>query len=269
MLHTGVHDDYPSACATMRRRSIARHATGGSADVPSGPWKWPTVTNGPNFDRRRGTSRKHARAAGTAPGARPPRLGVTWAADDTEPGLSDSCGHHGIRRGRAGIRAGDRFCRSTDNRWTKTGQFPSMVLAATSPTEVRRATSGRRGASGHSGQSAGQPMRVGISWREDEAEPGSVIISQVTTGSAAYLAACCPAIESTRWMVTQFARRQEFRQLVTARCGPTGNVGRTPRSDQSRAIGSAVDRTPARSNRLARRHGTAVASWSADCIRTD
>jgi S1-C subfamily serine protease len=35
---------------------------------------------------------------------------------------------------------------------------------------------------------AGSPMRLGISWREDAGEPGTLILSRVVPGSAAHLA---------------------------------------------------------------------------------
>jgi len=88
---------------------------------------------------------------------------------------------------RAGLRVGDRLVRFGGRLIEDEDSLRKDVLAERSPTTmvVERAD-------GESSELpvelAGEPLRLGISWREDEAEPGTLILSQVVSGSAAHLA---------------------------------------------------------------------------------
>jgi C-terminal processing protease CtpA/Prc len=95
-------------------------------------------------------------------------------------------------------------------------QFPMIVLAARSPAKAVLLRSGEEQSREVEVQLPGMPVRVGISWRYDEAEPGSVVISQVTKGSAAFLCGLLPGDRIYEVNNERFGDEKEFRQLITA-----------------------------------------------------
>ena len=60
----------------------------------------------------------------------------------------------------------------------------------------------------------GEPARLGISWRTDDAEPGCVIVNRVTPGSAAELAGVRVGDRIYRIGGRDFADGEEFRELA-------------------------------------------------------
>ena len=66
----------------------------------------------------------------------------------------------------------------------------------------------------------GNPTRLGISWRSDDAEPGVVILSRVLPGSAADAAGLHVNDRIYRLAGHDFATADEFRELITTLAGP-------------------------------------------------
>ncbi|MDX1943774.1 MAG: M28 family peptidase [Pirellulaceae bacterium] len=66
----------------------------------------------------------------------------------------------------------------------------------------------------------GPPIRVGITWRWDEAEPGSVLITQVVYGSAAHGAGLAVRDRIHSVSGQQFASSEAFGGLLTSLSGP-------------------------------------------------
>jgi C-terminal processing protease CtpA/Prc len=67
---------------------------------------------------------------------------------------------------------------------------------------------------------AGEPVRLGISWRTDDAEPATVIVNRVTPGSAAERAGLRVGDRIYRIGDQEFARGEEFRQRAVSTAGP-------------------------------------------------
>ncbi len=117
----------------------------------------------------------------------PSRLGVTWDTRDTKPGLlllsvaTDSAAEQ------AGLRPGDRIVRFDGHDVTEGDEFKRQVLAA--PNAVNLAIE-RDGEDERSMpvKLHGGPVRVGVTWRTDDAEPDCVILTQVLPDSPAALA---------------------------------------------------------------------------------
>ncbi len=86
---------------------------------------------------------------------------------------------------RAGLRTGDRIVRFGGSEVPSEDYLTSAVLLAPHqvPVVVRRGN--QRETLELSVQLDGNPLRIGITWREDDAEPGTVILTHVVTGSPA------------------------------------------------------------------------------------
>ena len=66
----------------------------------------------------------------------------------------------------------------------------------------------------------GKPLRLGITWRTDEAEPGTIILTRVVRGSPAARAGLQPGDRICQVAGRRFADEAEFAELVTTRPGP-------------------------------------------------
>lgn len=116
--------------------------------------------------------------------ALPGRLGLAWDPKDGGPGLLVARVWPGSAAETAGIRQGDRLLElggravepgeDVRSRVWEAGQ--DLLLSVKSPDrEARKLTV----------KLPGNPVRVGVSWREDEGEPQSVLLVRVVAGSAA------------------------------------------------------------------------------------
>lgn len=120
--------------------------------------------------------------------ARPPRLGVWWEhREGDRPGLYLKRVIPGLPAERAGLQVGDRLLRFNDRPIKDEDSFRKDVLAAHSPVSVL-VERGDEEPVELSVELDGEPLRLGISWKQDEAEPGTLILSRVVPGSAAHLA---------------------------------------------------------------------------------
>ena len=62
----------------------------------------------------------------------------------------------------------------------------------------------------------GNPMRLGITWREDDAEPGTAILTHVVTGSPAANAGLRAQDRIYQVSARDFADSEEFIRLINA-----------------------------------------------------
>ena len=152
----------------------------------------------PNFRSR---SRHDSEAVKQAfetplPKARP-RLGISWKAmteaDDTNSAEQQDAGvvvaqvTRGGAADRAGISVGDRIL-SFGGAPTTVDSLVSQVLRSGSTVEVQMRKKGVVELEKINVRLDGNPIRLGISWREDEAEPGAITIARVVPGSPAHKA---------------------------------------------------------------------------------
>lgn len=195
MLHTGLHRDYhrPSddadkldAEGLQHVSRLLFHVVYELADRQEAiPFRAASLRES-DYDRRR---------LETPSPAPPPRLGLSWKAETSESGeLAVTRVSPESPADRAGLRVGDVLT-ALNGRAIENGlDFQSQVLAAGDRIRL----SVLRGAQASADEPmerqveeievelAGEPQRLGISWREDPAEPGSVVVSRVVQGSAAH-----------------------------------------------------------------------------------
>ncbi|MFV1966811.1 MAG: M20/M25/M40 family metallo-hydrolase, partial [Pirellulaceae bacterium] len=115
----------------------------------------------------------------------PPRLGIRWKNGPIENGVVLSAVESGSPADKAGLRVGDRLVQFDHHPITDATQFHLHVLAASSLITALVQREGEAEPREVSVPLAGKPTRLGIAWREDDAEPKTVILSRVVPGSPA------------------------------------------------------------------------------------
>ena len=86
---------------------------------------------------------------------------------------------------RAGLRVGDRVVRFAGTELSPSVDFTGIALSAASPATATITRAGEKEPRELSIQLAGQPVEIGIAWREDDAEQGTVKLVRVVPGSPA------------------------------------------------------------------------------------
>jgi hypothetical protein len=217
MFHTGLHEDYhrPSddapkinAGGIERVGRLLFNATMALADEPSG-------RSFRQASRTEFQSTRHSQEQALAPA--PGRLGVRWTIEEDSgaPGLRLESVVAGSAADRAGLRQGDRILRIAGAEFDR-NDFASMVLAAVNPVEIVVRRPGAAEPINIKLQLAGQPIRLGINWRVDEAEPNLVQIVRVVPGSPASSAGI-RVLERVFEVDGQgFSSGSEFARLVAA-----------------------------------------------------
>jgi C-terminal processing protease CtpA/Prc len=186
MFHTGLHEDYhrPSDDAPKVNTSGIERITRllfntilALADAPQ-PQRFRTQSRQEFASTRESVER----ALPPLPG----RLGVQWtpARNDAELGVHLTTVDAGSAADRAGLKRGDRLVRFAGEP-VDPRRFAAKVLAAANPVEAEVRRLEAEDPRTVRLMLAGQPLRVGIAWRVDDAEPTLVQIVRVTPGSPA------------------------------------------------------------------------------------
>jgi hypothetical protein len=89
---------------------------------------------------------------------------------------------------KAGFKAGDRLISFQGQPIENVQRFRLQLLAATGETTIAVEREGEAEPVEIKVTPLGNPVRIGITWRMDEGEPGTALITQVTFGSAAQAA---------------------------------------------------------------------------------
>ncbi len=114
----------------------------------------------------------------------PGRLGVSWSpSDDGQPGVIVKSVNSGSSAARSGVRPGDVILALAGSQVTES-TLRQAVLAA-EPQTIMSVSKNGQGPTDIPVTLAGSQVRVGISWRTDDAEPDTVVISRVVPDSPA------------------------------------------------------------------------------------
>lgn len=114
------------------------------------------------------------------------RLGLYWDAALAAKGELEVTGFvPNSAAERDGLRRGDRLLACDGRPVTGTVEFRRTILAARAPVVFRVARPGSDGDKEFPVKLDGSPIRFGFSWREDDAEPGTVQVTQIIAGSPA------------------------------------------------------------------------------------
>lgn len=188
-LHTDLHEQYhrPSDKAGLINsagmRRIIRLVFGAVYDLANADQE-------PVFRAAsRNESEETRRTLAQQPPQLPERLGASW--------LEETPGVRGLRlrsvkpespADRAGLRPEDVILQFAGREIRSSDDLLGAVMTGPTKTSAQVLRSGESNPAQIKIELAGNPMRVGIVWRVDDAEPGTAILSWVAPGSPAALA---------------------------------------------------------------------------------
>jgi hypothetical protein len=115
----------------------------------------------------------------------PSRLGVTWDPERSSGGLLLTRVSRGSPAERANLQPGDLITQFGSQPVASDEGFVGLVMASPRMTSITVRRAGRDEPILSPVELGGDPVRVGISWWEDDAEPGTVILNRVVPGSPA------------------------------------------------------------------------------------
>ncbi|MBL9081478.1 MAG: M20/M25/M40 family metallo-hydrolase [Planctomycetales bacterium] len=187
MLHTGKHNDYhrPSddveklnVDGILRISRLAMETVFQLADAPTVP-KFRALSKQEAVSEagRKGMDRPYA--------APPGRLGLSWRdGDDGSAGILVSNVQYGSPAAKAGLRIGERITHFDGTKIADDELFQKLVVRA--PANVTLKVVDRAGAERDAAvELRGEPVIVGVSWAEDDAEPQMVVVKRIVPGSPA------------------------------------------------------------------------------------
>jgi hypothetical protein len=199
LIHTGLHDDYHRPSDDIEKLNIPG-IRGTAAYMLETACRLADEDQLPSFRAAsRGESSYTRRTRESPLGALPARLGLRWrwSQKDGEFTMIASGVTRGSAAEKAGIRIGDRILAVDGVAIENEALLPAAVLRA--PTEITldvlRADAKASEEKGEAKPEsirvalAGQPVKIGLSWREDPAAPGAVFITRVVPYSPAARAA--------------------------------------------------------------------------------
>jgi len=186
MPHTGVHADYHRPSDDTERLELdgMQAVTRLGFRLVNDLANRPTV---PGFRPRARVETVTAQRAverGSPP--LPARLGIAWdKKPNDELGIIVRSVAEGSAAERAGLKTGDRITQFDGQSLTDDGEFQSYILKVEKSIRLTVARLGEPTATQLDVPLNGEPVRVGIAWREDDAEPGTAILTRVVPASPA------------------------------------------------------------------------------------
>ena len=225
MVHTGLHNDYHTP-----RDDAHMLDSEGMAKVSKMLFDFAVdIANREAAPRFRARSQRESEATRQSferplPKIRP-RFGISWRAngDSSESDSPESSRRAvvvtQVARGgpadRSGISVGDRIL-AIGGVPTSIDLIASQVLQSKSPVEVQLIRKETEEPEELQVQLDGNPVRLGISWRESDAEPGALTIARVIPGSPAQRAGIRLLDRIYKLNGKAFQNGSEFQQLANA-----------------------------------------------------
>ena len=186
MFHTGLHKDYHRPSDDVERvnfQGMQRVSRLLLASVYAAANE-PVLSGFRRAARREGQAdrRRVERPLPPLPG----RLGVAWDPhDDHTAGVRVVRVVPGSAAERAGLQTGDRIVRFDGRQIDSPHALRSAVLAAEEEVVVHIRRAAAQEPETLVVRLSGRPMRLGIAWRTDDAEPNAVILTRVVPDSPA------------------------------------------------------------------------------------
>ncbi len=217
MFHTGKHDDYHRPSDDTEKlnldgvQSVTRLLIDVAVDLAD-------ADELPAFrveSAREGRDERQRSTLEAPLAALPGRLGLTWKAEETsERGLVVSSVFRRTPAATAGIVVGDRIVSWNGEALSSNQRFQQLVSTETEPATL--AIVGRIGGEPREVQVTleGPPIRIGITWVRDEAEPRCVLIKRVVPTSPAERAGLLPVDRIYAVNDEEFTTGEDFEKLL-------------------------------------------------------
>ena len=240
MFHTGLHDDY-------HRPSDDAHLVNSEGMQSAARLLFRVVLSLTEEDQLasfrpecRSESPTGRRTIESALSPLPPRLGVRWKPQTGSQGVTLSEVRPGTPAERAGWREGDRIIQFNGKKISDSAAFHRAVFkAASSPVEVLVHRRGDQNPTNYQIELDGRPLRIGISWRLDDAEPSTVLLTRVVPASPAEAAGLQVGDRIYDVQGERFSDSEQLFELLTTLSSPmTLSV---ERAGQIRTVTLAVD----------------------------
>lgn len=189
MFHTGLHENY-------HRPSDDAHLINHDGLVTATRFLFSTLVALADADQIPTFRERSRQEAATTSASieqpvtpQPPRYGMPFRVEAGDPPRVILTGvNPGGAAERAGLQAGDHLLELQGRPITDENRLRLELLAAAGETMFLVARPGVDTPQVIKVNPLGDPVRVGISWRLDDAEPGTAIVTQVIYGSAAHAA---------------------------------------------------------------------------------
>ncbi|MDA0832305.1 MAG: M20/M25/M40 family metallo-hydrolase [Planctomycetota bacterium] len=220
MPHTGLHDDYhrpsddPEKLNWNGMEQISRlffQMIVAAADAESLP-QFRSESKSENTTVQMQMSQP-------APPA-PPRLGISWNRELEEQGIIEI---EQVRRDspaeRSGMRAGDRIQQINGTELPATTSFLRLVSRANNPVEFVLKRPGEAEPQTVTAELDGPPVRLGVGWRIDPAEPGVISLVRIDAGSPADDAGLSAGDRISQIAGVSIRDSRHFAELVAASSG--------------------------------------------------
>jgi hypothetical protein len=244
-VHTGEHEDYhrPSDKSNRINRDGMQQVGRFLLDMVYELANRPLLAGYREAARREaGSSEKTLIESTSKP---PDRLGATWQTlDEATPGPVLLGIVPGAPADKAQLRRGDRVVSVAGREVRSDSELERQLQIAQGPVEIVVRRYGQAEPLKRKVELEGSPMRVGISWRVDDAEPGTIVLSYVLADSPAARAGLAAGDRIYQVGGHNFRDEQEFAKLLEG--GPRP-----------------LDLLVERDGRL--RH--AIIQWTADALR--
>jgi S1-C subfamily serine protease len=215
MFHTGLHEDYHRPSDDAHRINHSGLATSTRLIL----FLLAALDNADELPTFRDAVRREPRSASSLEqpvAAFPSRYGIPFRVEPGDPAKIILTGvASGSAAERGGLKAGDHILEFQGRRIAGDKQFRQALLAASGETTFLVQRPGSSLPQLLKVRPTGEPIRVGVSWRTDEAEPGTVILTHVTFGSAAHQAGLQVRDRVHAVGGQRFKNQDEFSNLLT------------------------------------------------------
>jgi C-terminal processing protease CtpA/Prc len=151
----------------------------------------------------------------------PPRFGLPFRVDSGQPAaFIVTALNPGSPAEKSGIKPGDRLLEFQGHPIEDEAQFRLQLLAAHGETTFLVKRPSNDTPLLFKVTPSGDPIRVGVTWRLDDGEPGTVIVNQVIYGSAAHAAGLKVGDRIYSVARRDFKSQDEFVALLTHAVSP-------------------------------------------------
>lgn len=243
MFHTGLHSDYhrPSDDAEKINVEGMQRITRLMVGVVAALADEPGVGGFRPSSRSENAQAKHQLEQPLPP--LPSRLGISWDDKNGErPGVKVLQVTPDSPAASAGMQAGDQIVGLDGLPVATAADLIPPVLAASEPVKLSIERAGSEKPINVTVTLRGLPYRLGIAWREDVAEPHSLLVCRVVPGTAADAAGVQVGDRIDQVSGRTFRDGNEFQRLVSE-AGETLELV-VERDGRQRAVSLAIGRRP-------------------------